>query len=253
MAAGARRPGRIAEDERGVGDRDDGTERWSLLGDGVLLGSYDVDPAMEDEHNRWCIHEHIPERLSIPGFLRCRRYATSMEDSAARKYVNLYETRSVSVMTSAEYLARLETPTPWTTRMAPSVLNATRTAAAVVVSRGRGAGGYLMLADVVPPSDREWLSDFSDLAERTCTTNWEVVAVHMLRGDGDVTARKSGTEEGSFFTEVQSEWVLAIEGAADLEAATERLVVDLADLGLTVSGAEGQRAYHCVYEARPVS
>ena len=32
-----------------------------LLGEGVLLGSYDVDPVMEDEHNRWCIHEHIPE------------------------------------------------------------------------------------------------------------------------------------------------------------------------------------------------
>jgi hypothetical protein len=223
-----------------------------LLGDSVLLGSYDVDPVMEDEHNRWCIQEHIPERLAIPGFLRCRRYATtSLERSSARRYVNLYETDGLSVMTSAEYLTRLEAPTPWTTRMAPSVLNATRTAAAVLVSRGRGAGGYLMLADVVPPSGREWLSDFSDIAERTCTTNWEVVAVHMLRGDGDVTARKSATEEGSFFTEVRSEWILAIEGAAELEAATESFMADVADLGLTVSGAAAHRAYHCLFEARP--
>jgi hypothetical protein len=154
-------------------------------------------------------------------------------------------------MTSAEYLARLEAPTPWTTRMAPSVLNATRTAATVVVSRGRGAGGYLMLADVVPPREREWLSDFADIAGRTCVTSWEVVAVHLLRGDGDVTARKSGTEEGSFFTEVSSEWVLAIEGAAELDAATGRLVADLADSGVTVAGAAGPRAYRCLYEARP--
>jgi hypothetical protein len=196
VAAGARRSGRIAHAEWGVSMIEASQPNGGpLLGEGVLLGSYDVDPVMEDEHNRWCIHEHIPERLAIPGFLRCRRYAATSEDSSARRYVNLYETHSVSAMTSAAYLARLEAPTPWTTRMAPSVLNATRTAAAAVVSRGRGAGGYLMLADVIPPREREWLSDFADIAERTCTTSWEVVAVHLLRGDREVTARKSGAEE----------------------------------------------------------
>lgn len=223
-----------------------------LLGDGVLLGSYDVDPVMEDEHNRWCAHEHIPERLAVPGFLRCRRYVkTSSAAASIRKYVNLYETQSLSVMSSAEYLARLKEPTQWTTRMAPSVLNATRTAATVAISRGRGTGGYLVLADVVPPSDREWSREFSELAERNLQTSSEVVAVHILRGDAGITARKGGTEEGSFFTEARSEWILAIEGAADLQAATQRLLADAADLGLTIADATRPRPYRHLYEARP--
>ena len=50
---------------------------------------------------------------------------------------------------------------------------------------------------------------------------------------------------------MSSDWILAIEGASDLDGATERLVADLADSGVTVSVAAGQRAYRCLYEAHP--
>ena len=46
----------------------------SLLGRALLAFSHDVTPGSEPDWTEWHDREHIPERLSIPGFLRLRRY-----------------------------------------------------------------------------------------------------------------------------------------------------------------------------------
>ena len=38
-------------------------------GKGLLLVMMDIDPEYEGEFNRWYNEEHVPERLSVPGFL----------------------------------------------------------------------------------------------------------------------------------------------------------------------------------------
>ena len=43
-------------------------------GDGLLLVAIDVDPRHDAELNRWYDDEHIAERMTIPGFLRARRF-----------------------------------------------------------------------------------------------------------------------------------------------------------------------------------
>ena len=45
-----------------------------LQGQGVLAIWHTITPEGEAEYWRWHDREHIPERLSIPGFLRLRRY-----------------------------------------------------------------------------------------------------------------------------------------------------------------------------------
>ena len=44
-----------------------------LLGSAAMLLSFDIAPEAIEEHDRWHTHEHLPERLSIPGFLRGTR------------------------------------------------------------------------------------------------------------------------------------------------------------------------------------
>ena len=44
-----------------------------LLGSAAMLLSFDVHAETIEEHDRWHTHEHLPERLAIPGFRRGTR------------------------------------------------------------------------------------------------------------------------------------------------------------------------------------
>ncbi len=79
-----------------------------------MLLSFDVVPDAVEEHDHWHTQEHLPERLSIPGFLRGTRWVA--QDAQPRYFV-MYEVESLDTLTSAAYLERLNKPTPWTTKM----------------------------------------------------------------------------------------------------------------------------------------
>jgi hypothetical protein len=95
-----------------------------------------------EEHDRWHTHEHLPERLSIPGFNRGTRWVAI---DGAPRYMVLYEVDGLPVLTSDAYLERLNSPTPWTTRMMPSYLGMRRGLCAVAGSFGMGQGGTAAL------------------------------------------------------------------------------------------------------------
>jgi hypothetical protein len=82
----------------------------SIAGKGVLAFWHDVAPGGEAEFDQWHLREHIPERVAVPGFLRCRRYTTL---GAPPRYFYFYET-GVARRCRPAYLARLADPTPWT-------------------------------------------------------------------------------------------------------------------------------------------
>jgi len=132
-----------------------------LLGSAAILLSFDIDAEAVEEHDRWHTHEHLRERLSIPGFRRGTRWVAI---AGVPRYMVLYEVASAQTLTSDAYLARLNNPTPWTTRMMPHYRNMTRGLCAVVASSGRGLGGSAALIRFTPnESDAEdlqrWLSD----------------------------------------------------------------------------------------------
>jgi hypothetical protein len=81
----------------------------------------------------------MPERLSIPGFTRGRRGVNWALDQ--QRYLTIYEGRELSVFSGAEYLQRLNNPTPWTQRLAPAFRNFLRVSCETVVSEGVGVGG----------------------------------------------------------------------------------------------------------------
>ena len=49
------------------------------IGGTILVVMMDVDPAHEDEFNRWYNDEHLPERLEIPGYVSARRFKLTKE------------------------------------------------------------------------------------------------------------------------------------------------------------------------------
>jgi hypothetical protein len=123
----------------------------ALLGSAAMVLSFDIDPAAADEHDDWHSREHLPERLSIPGFLRGTRWAAL----AGRSYMVIYEVTDIDVLGSAAYLERLNNPTPWTQKMMKYYRGMRRGFCRVVASTGAGLGGAATLVRFTPAPQRE--------------------------------------------------------------------------------------------------
>jgi hypothetical protein len=81
---------------------------------GLLLVMMTPEEGYEDSLNRWYEEEHIPERLSSPGFLGVRRFR-AVEGSPA--YLALYELDDPAAVDSQQYRWHKDNPTPWTTEI----------------------------------------------------------------------------------------------------------------------------------------
>lgn len=112
-----------------------------------MLLSFDVEADAVEEHDRWHTQEHLPERLSIPGFCRGTRWIAT---GGRPRYLVLYEVESLATLASEAYLARLNNPTPWTTRMMPHYRGMNRGLCAVLGSFGFGQGGIAALIRFAP-------------------------------------------------------------------------------------------------------
>ncbi len=78
---------------------------------GAVAIWHDIVPEGLEEFYAWHGEEHMPERVSIPGFRRGRRF---MAIDADLGFFNLYETDSADVVRGPDYKARLNSPTPRT-------------------------------------------------------------------------------------------------------------------------------------------
>ena len=100
----------------------------------------DVAPEARAEFDDWHAHEHMPERLSIPGFLRGSRWVSADGGS----YFMLYEAKDEATITGGPYLKRLNDPSAWSRKMMPRHGNMVRSLCRVVASEGQGLGGALL-------------------------------------------------------------------------------------------------------------
>ena len=109
-----------------------------MLGKAAVAIWCDVAHEVREEFDDWHAHEHMPERLSIPGFLRGSRW---VGDAG---YFMLYEARSEATVTAGPYLERLNNPTPWSRKMMPHHRNMVRGLCRVEGSAGTALGQALL-------------------------------------------------------------------------------------------------------------
>lgn len=91
-------------------------------GRGLLLVMMEVDPAHEEEFNRWYEQEHIPERVACPGVLSARRFVAVEGDL---KYLALYDLESPDVIESPAY-QKLRAVSPWAKKVRETVVKMVR-------------------------------------------------------------------------------------------------------------------------------
>jgi len=151
-----------------------------LLGKAAMLLTFDVEQAAIPEHDDWHTHEHLPERLSIPGFLRATRWVVVR---GAPKYAVIYEVDHLETLGSPSYLERLNNPTPWTSKMMPNYRAMSRGLCSVEKSYGLGMGHFALLirfnlASGANASVAKWLGD--DIMPRLPTRRG-LGSIHLLR------------------------------------------------------------------------
>ena len=108
---------------------------------------WDMAPDLRSEFEDWHSHEHFPERMSIPGFRRGSRWAS--EDGGEGFFV-LYELETYGTLTSPHYLARLNDPTPWSTKMMPHHRNMVRSQCRILETNGGGVAQFMLTLRVSP-------------------------------------------------------------------------------------------------------
>ncbi|MGL4291046.1 MAG: hypothetical protein ACRCVA_32145 [Phreatobacter sp.] len=111
------------------------------MGTGFLAIWSDVTTGQETDYLHWLTREHAAERVGIEGFLGVRVFRARFRQ--ARRYFILYRLRDASVMASAGYLARLNAPTPWSSRIMPILKNFARGGGTVQAEAGQGAAALV--------------------------------------------------------------------------------------------------------------
>jgi hypothetical protein len=107
-----------------------------------MLLSFDVAAQAQLEHDDWHSHEHLPDRLAIPGFRRGSRWRALAGGPA---YFVMYEVGELGVLSSPAYIERLNHPSPWTAKMMPSYRGMRRGLCEIVARAGHGLGGFGLL------------------------------------------------------------------------------------------------------------
>jgi len=220
----------------------------ALLGDAILAIWNDIAPGGDAEFNHWHISEHFPERLSVPGFLRGRRYDAA---SGTPTYFTLYETESVRVLQSPGYLARLNAPTPWTTKCIQLFRNNRRSACRNRVSLGQGVGGALATLELGPAAGgdetlRAWLTATAlpALAGRPGLTG-----AHLSEADVEMTVTRTAEKKFLDKPDTLARWVVMVEGL-DADTVAGACAAMLGDEALARHGAAPDRSlavYRLVY------
>ena len=114
-----------------------------LAGEAVVAIWNGITEEGRAEFYAWHLHEHMPERVGIPGFRRGRRYIAA-DAATFPEFFTLYETDTMQVLQSQDYSNRLNAPTPWTKSATSHFRDTFRSLARVLESRGPGMGAAIL-------------------------------------------------------------------------------------------------------------
>ena len=186
----------------------------SLFGRGVVAIWHGLTDAGRQGFYQWHNTEHMPERAGIRGFLRGRRYHDRQDPA---ELFTLYETLGTDVLTSSEYLDRLNAPTPWTVESIRAFTKLSRALAEVVFSRSTGDGAAVRVFKFdVAGDDAASIRDRLIQRLESISLVDGVVGVHLCATKIDASAIRSVEKKDQ--VQVQpAAWTVLIEFGAELK------------------------------------
>ena len=203
-----------------------------MIGRAAVAIWCDIAFDVREELNDWHTHEHMPERLAIPGFLRGSRWIADQGTG----YLMLYEAESESAITGGAYLERLNHPTPWSRQMMPHHRNMVRGPCRIEASFGAGLGHSLLTVRFSAPSDKAGALRTRLIALLAALPARKgLVASALLRHIGRPQTPLT-TEQQLRGGDRTPDWVVLVNGY-DAEAVAALAASELNEPALTAHGA----------------
>ena len=200
----------------------------SLLGTAALAMWWDIAPEIRADFEDWHAHEHFPERMGIPGFLRGTRWSSA---SGGEGMFVMYEMNDHEVLSSPAYVARLNAPTPWSTRLMPHHRNMVRSQCRVLESHGGGVARHALTLRMSPAkgADAQLQAFFRSLMPALATRSG-VVGAHLLKHEAPDIAmtteqkiRKDADRVADWVFVAVGYSLLALQALLDLQLSGARL------------------------------
>lgn len=217
----------------------------ALLGKAALAMWWDIAPEVRVEFEHWHSHEHFPERLGIPGFLRASRWRAA---DGGEGFFVMYELASHEVLGSPPYLERLNAPSPWSRQMMPHHRHMVRCQCHVLESRGGHPASQALTVRLTPrPGGEERLRAALGTRFRDWVTQPGLTGAHLLRHDAPAIA--TTTEQQIRGGDRVADWILVVTGydgaALDALAAGEAGAAGLEALGALPDAAQARFTLSC--------
>ena len=189
-------------------------------GSGALIAWHDVEEGYEAEYLDWHSHEHMLERLAIPGFLQGRRYSVV---GSGPHFLIVYAVTDTDAFTSPPYLERLNHPSDRTRQMMPSLRNMNRSLCRVEASRGSGMGRFLQTIRFSPEPGREtYLHGTLTSEVQSLAGQKGLCAAHLLIADRERSGTPTREKSLRATQDTVADWVLLVEGYDETAVAQNR-------------------------------
>jgi hypothetical protein len=205
----------------------------ALLGQGAIAMWWDIAPGHRAEFEHWHTHEHFPERMGIPGFHRGSRWAAA--DGGAGFFV-MYELQAYETLVSDAYLARLNAPTPWSTRMMPHHRHMVRSQCRVLESCGGALSRHALTLRISPEegADARLRGELRALG-RALSARPGLAAAHLLQNQTpSIAATTEQQIRGG--ADAAADWIFIVCGY-DRSVLEQLAGADLSDAALQAAGA----------------
>lgn len=180
----------------------------ALLGKAVLAMWWNLAPQVRADFEDWHSHEHFRERLGIPGFCRATRWSAA--DGGEGVFM-MYEVASYETLSSSYYVARLNTPTPWSTRMMPHHRDMVRSQCRVLASAGATTARHALTVRFSPAMGADAsLRDALQKMAQPLPLQPGTVGAHLLRHEAPPIAQTA--EQKIRGNDRYADWVLLVTG-----------------------------------------
>tara|TARA_R110002012_G_scaffold116061_2_gene263482 strand:- start:660 stop:1370 length:711 start_codon:yes stop_codon:yes gene_type:complete len=213
----------------------------ALTGSAFLALWHDIDPPSQTEYMEWHTREHMPERLSIPGFTIGKRLIN--HDVPRYRYGTVYGGENVEVFRSPAYLERLNNPTDWSNKVQPTFRNFLRVACDRIASSGVGDGGAMatIRLDFADTGGPEKVQAGAQALADALLAVTGACGVHIGLARTEVSGVKTReTELRPGMAEKEFDVVVLVEGsgAPELEASVPEFQAVIAASGIGVSSPQ---------------
>ena len=162
----------------------------ALLGKGALLNWGGVLPKHDLDYNLWHSLEHMPERMSVKGFLRAFRCVGLKGTNDNDKYFMMYDVKSKGILSSKQYLNKLNNPTDWTSKILSKYVYPSRAICEVIKTKSltNGLSGFFVTIRYL--SQNNDIKNFYNISDEIMRQNG-ILSIHCFQSDREISLLKT--------------------------------------------------------------